>query len=109
MTNVEIATIKFLKEITDHEYEGWLTTPQYQAVHDAIDLLKEYEALLNKACETIADMDFECFCDDLMCDDGWCEENCKTSGTQPECIERWLRKQVEQADVERKDDENDYN
>ena len=68
-------------------------------ISDAIALLKEHEALLNKACETIADMDFECFCDDLMCDDGWCEENCKTSGTQPKCIERWLRKQAEQTNT----------
>lgn len=68
-------------------------------MRNALALLKEQEALLNKACETIADMDFEYFCDDLMCDDGWCEENCKTSGTQPKCIERWLRKQVEQTNT----------
>lgn len=64
---------------------------------DALFLLKEQEALLNKAYELLVDMEMDCFCDDLTCDDGWCDEHCTTNGPTPECIERWLRKQIEEG------------
>ena len=63
----------------------------------ALALLKEQEALLNKAYELLVDMEMDCFCDDLTCDDGWCDEHCTTNGPTPECIERWLRKQIEEG------------
>lgn len=61
---------------------------------EILALLKEQEALLNKAYELLADMELDIWCDDLMCDDGWCDEHCTTNGPMPECIERWMRKQI---------------
>ena len=69
----------------------------WDLIDDTLTLLKKHEKLLAKACKTLADMDFEFFCDDLMCDDGWCEEHCYCHGTKPECIMIWLEKQVEKG------------
>ena len=68
-----------------------------QLMRDALALLKEQGALLNKAYELLADMGLDFFCDDLMCDDGWCDEHCTTNGTTPECVDRWLRKQISEG------------
>ena len=64
---------------------------------DALAMLKEQKALLNKAYELLADMGLDFFCEDLICNDGWCDDHCTTNGTTPECIERWLRKQIEEG------------
>ena len=60
-------------------------------------LLKEQEVLLKRAYELLADMDLDFFCEDLICNDGWCDDHCTTNGTTPECIERWLRKQISEG------------
>lgn len=60
--------------------------------------MSDTEKMLDKACRIIADLGWDCICEDLMCDDGWCEEYCGQSeiGTTPECVKRWLSKQVEE-------------
>lgn len=58
---------------------------------DAITLLKEQDALLNKIYNEVSEWGIDSPCDDLVCDDGWCEEHCGATGTKPECIERWFK------------------
>lgn len=52
------------------------------------------EAMLNKACETIANFNLDFVCDDNTLDDGWCNEHCKAAGQKPECFRHWLMKQT---------------
>lgn len=82
------------KEYAECEYTLGLYCQQDKLIRETIRLLKQQDALIRKACETISDTGIDVYCDDLMCDDGWCEEHCKTAGVTPECIDRWLRKQV---------------
>ena len=58
---------------------------------DALELLKEQDALLNKIYNIVSKWELDSPCDDLVCDDGWCEEHCAAAGTKPECIERWFK------------------
>ena len=52
------------------------------------------EAMLNKACETMADFDLDFVCDDNTLDDGWCSEHCNAVEQKPECFMHWLLKRT---------------
>ena len=87
-----------LEGLTWDDLHEWHSDSEVrQIAKDAIELLKEQEVLLKRAYELLADMDLDFFCEDLICNDGWCDDHCTTNGTTPECIERWLRKQIEEG------------
>lgn len=76
---------------------------EWDIMRDALALIKEQEAVSDniekmfaKACETLAEFNPDFVCNDLSCDDAWCEEYCNAGGMSPECVKRWLEKQVEE-------------
>ena len=85
------------KEWSDNRVDRQAAKVYWQTVTDAIAMLKEQEVLLKRAYELLADMGLDFFCEDLICNDGWCDDHCTTNGTTPECIERWLRKQISEG------------
>ena len=85
------------KEWSDNRVDRRTARFYWQTVTDVIAMLKEQEVLLKRAYELLADMDLDFFCEDLICNDGWCDDHCTTNGTTPECIERCLRKQISEG------------
>lgn len=81
--------IRWIEEIECHQFPGWGNVTM--AMRDALELLKEQDALLNKIYDNVSKWGLDSPCDDLVCDDGWCEEHCERDGTKPECIERWFK------------------
>ena len=74
--------------------ESVLDVIEDQAERIAIMSEGDTEAMLNKACETVANFDLDFVCDDNTLDDGWCNKHCKTAGQKPECFRHWLMKQT---------------
>lgn len=73
------------------EYRGTYPDCEQGLMREARELLKEQNALLNKIYNEISEWGLDSACDDLVCDDGWCDEHCDPTGTKPECIERWFK------------------
>lgn len=59
--------------------------------------MSDTEKMLEKACETLVNIDSDFFCEDLNNSDGWCEEHCIQNGyvACTKCVKRWLEKQIE--------------
>lgn len=90
ISNVEKLTCFNCPYVEINRAEGMVVCTARLA-HDALELLNGQDALLNKIYDAVSEWGLDSPCDDLVCDDGWCEEHCERDGTKPECIERWFK------------------
>ena len=87
--------MSWLEGLAQDDWREWHSDSEVQTTAQAaLDLLKAQEAdseLLDKALETLVDMEFDIPCD-AMFDSGWCEEYCNFDHPQKECWKKYLER-----------------
>lgn len=97
MENIISAIEKAKKQSEKYAEDKILVS--FEAADRIIDQLKETEKMLEKACETLAEFNPDFICEVLLFDYSWCEDHCiacSADVTNPECVKRYLKKQIEE-------------